>query len=902
MSDALKLSFYCSEHPGCICDKCLYNQSGRCPHGECYDDLRAIENPYDKAHPDEPPRTSWSDWKEDQAYWCRGGIFYQTHECDRYVEYDESKLIIRDCLIAVVGVYQDGYIHCSLIESVGCEECMKQFNERVERKEVEEMPKQIFWTKCGRQFEKNSTAVVTGYTIEENDMKLSCNECPFKVEVKEGWPPVFKRWECRAGSKEPNHTNEWTGSLESKTGLDINSLDHNFLESVIEYCKEQPDIAAGYNADHLADCRRTVSVSCSQNKKGIAAKKALVEKFFPKIAEVPDDRYENDGDCYYCENCIHSEDYGESVEYIKCAAGAKQKDVKKKQAACANYVPTELFEEQKCRVCGCTDNNACEGGCSWVEDDLCSRCAGNSCDATGCPFNNGNGSCCFADEDPETDGYHRDVIGAVDGYECKNEDVLLAYKIISDPDSCDVEMESTSDVDIVLDSEKPEEKEIHNMRIDKSQECRFNNLVCPCYCAHNAGCALLLMYGDVLEDFVKEHNADCEVFREISDRILAKPEIEESINKEETGIDLQESANVPVFDYSTVDEETAHFLQEKANKITEIRIKSVIALGKEFKEVNDRLASHNKYEGVFGKWTESLGMSRMTINRYINAYDYVVTNCYNIEDAEKIQPSLLFAASKPSAPKELSDKVASGDITTHKQYKDLEDKLKEAEKQAERAQKLKWEADNKAIQAEQDLKKAQKERSDSIRAFEKDINNLNQQLDQAKRNADPAKVKELGKVISEKQQEIDNYQKQIGNLNQQLQQTRQQLHDKPIEVPATRVKEVLSDDVRFIIYHKIEELGRQLFRLSAIETKVFVEVGSDYLEDFIQGLRDTADRFEEVSKESTPCGRCGACEYADMDKLPEEDLDNDKTWCTLEDVVVDFNHRCGRFERVGGSR
>lgn len=32
-------------------------------------------------------------------------------------------------------------------------------------------------------------------------------------------------------------------------------------------------------------------------------------------------------------------------------------------------------EEQRCRVCGCTWYNACEGGCYWVEDDLCSKCA-----------------------------------------------------------------------------------------------------------------------------------------------------------------------------------------------------------------------------------------------------------------------------------------------------------------------------------------------------------------------------------------------------------------------------------------------------------------------------------------------------------------------------------------------
>lgn len=29
----------------------------------------------------------------------------------------------------------------------------------------------------------------------------------------------------------------------------------------------------------------------------------------------------------------------------------------------------------QCRVCGCTQGIACLGGCSWVERDLCSRCA-----------------------------------------------------------------------------------------------------------------------------------------------------------------------------------------------------------------------------------------------------------------------------------------------------------------------------------------------------------------------------------------------------------------------------------------------------------------------------------------------------------------------------------------------
>lgn len=32
-------------------------------------------------------------------------------------------------------------------------------------------------------------------------------------------------------------------------------------------------------------------------------------------------------------------------------------------------------DERRCRVCGCTDDRACEGGCYWVADDICSACA-----------------------------------------------------------------------------------------------------------------------------------------------------------------------------------------------------------------------------------------------------------------------------------------------------------------------------------------------------------------------------------------------------------------------------------------------------------------------------------------------------------------------------------------------
>jgi hypothetical protein len=34
----------------------------------------------------------------------------------------------------------------------------------------------------------------------------------------------------------------------------------------------------------------------------------------------------------------------------------------------------EADDGPRCRVCGCSDDNACEGGCVWATPDLCSRC------------------------------------------------------------------------------------------------------------------------------------------------------------------------------------------------------------------------------------------------------------------------------------------------------------------------------------------------------------------------------------------------------------------------------------------------------------------------------------------------------------------------------------------------
>lgn len=120
---------YCKN---CLCKRYLYWWSSRCPVGECFDDMRAVIAPYDKIHKEKEPRKMWSDWNKpgEQSHWCRGGIFYPTEYCEHYEKYLGSQ--VKTCLKSNVQIFQDGYISCGLIDSLGCEGCYREFEQMME--------------------------------------------------------------------------------------------------------------------------------------------------------------------------------------------------------------------------------------------------------------------------------------------------------------------------------------------------------------------------------------------------------------------------------------------------------------------------------------------------------------------------------------------------------------------------------------------------------------------------------------------------------------------------------------------------------------------------------------------------------------------------------------------------
>lgn len=116
----------------CICRRCLWYASSRCPYGGCQDERRAREEPYPG-----PVRKSWTEWDKpgEQAHWCRGGICYAADSCDRFEAYDPARHQVRECLDSVIEVFQDGFIRCGLIDVIGCEECYRRFEERHEKED-----------------------------------------------------------------------------------------------------------------------------------------------------------------------------------------------------------------------------------------------------------------------------------------------------------------------------------------------------------------------------------------------------------------------------------------------------------------------------------------------------------------------------------------------------------------------------------------------------------------------------------------------------------------------------------------------------------------------------------------------------------------------------------------------
>lgn len=130
------------------------------------------------------------------------------------------------------------------------------------------------------------------------------------------------------------------------------------------------------------------------------------------------------------------------------------------------------------------------------------------------------------------------------------------------------------------------------------------------------------------------------------------------------------------FNYSLLDAKTKEFLEESANIIYGIQSKSAYEIGKQLAKAQKELSTRGY--GCFEEWYRSLGFKKTKAYEYINHYNFVCSQNEqtNIEKFESLPKTLQAQVTKPSANPEVNQAVFNGDIKTHKEYKELERRLK----------------------------------------------------------------------------------------------------------------------------------------------------------------------------------------------------------------------------------
>ena len=149
--------------------------------------------------------------------------------------------------------------------------------------------------KCGRRVKKSTDASTTGNRLSGYAPGHECWGCPYAMPYGNfQWDESAKTvametrgYECRM-SKTLTYASEFSGSIKDKCTCRVHSLDFDFLSQISAWIKDtypgreifgsfSKDIRA---SDYGSDGRYCLTITCTQNLKGVAAKRELLGQFF----------------------------------------------------------------------------------------------------------------------------------------------------------------------------------------------------------------------------------------------------------------------------------------------------------------------------------------------------------------------------------------------------------------------------------------------------------------------------------------------------------------------------------------------------------------------------------------------------------------------------------------------
>lgn len=587
-----------------------------------------------------------------------------------------------------------------------------------------------------------------------------------------------KGYECRM-SPTLEYRTELRGHLDDKMTIRITSLDFDFLECVSDWVKEHypnGELSGGFSrdrirpAEYVDEGRYRYTLACSQNKKGIAAKRALWAEFFDETFH----RKDMDADAEK-QKILRDIEQGKAAAHKDAAATDKETNtmliyrdpatgwlyrvspqpehgsyvMQYRDPAnsatwkwCANWNIGNIYRESLEEV---LEARAKRDGWELVSSSAsseppevvdkgeeyspcdtcrCPDCIESSCPQAGCDKTDG-GFGCFApyeecpapaektwpDEHLVKDkisdccyfsGVTSHLIGSklIENVNCACEDHPLSIDCYTF--GCKDAVETCriywlEQIHEVLGHAAPKNLEANGNWEELKQY--FEEEQMKCQNAQN-GDAAATTAGSAAPEAAETSTTPTDA------NTLPAPGCPADAGSATQSLSaagpasLEAEPEATPFDYSGLDEETAYKLQEITQRVAELQKNYAWGMAYQVGQAHELLCGsgacetvsqahkrNNQYsEATFTAWCDYIGVERRTAYNLLNAYRLICKATPEQQEILMRQPArLLYLGGRQDAPEELSDGILNGDITTSKQYRELEAQLKAERKAREKS-------------------------------------------------------------------------------------------------------------------------------------------------------------------------------------------------------------------------
>ena len=603
--------------------------------------------------------------------------------------------------------------------------------------------------KCGRVVIKSTNADNTG-----NRDTDGCEGCPyllpwgpFAYKPGDGYVMDVKGKECRM-SPSIDYTSTYYGSADDKCTLRIVSLDLDFLEEMQVWINEHAEgqlygVFSRKNirgTDYSNNGRYSWSIACAQNKQGMAAKAALIQKFFRPDKSRRDKTPE--------------EEKAHILAAIEAGKAAYQRKKENMEYIISENLKNDCVYAYAANEFWVYDKQACR----WYTSGFCREQYEQA--KLQCPSLTPED---FLEEDND--------YNLLDDYELPR-----------------------AALDALLEAVKGGKREAAPFEGEvpacSCAGCKREDCTCAggrdatgradCTGVQNcaqSGCAYTAKHPINPTQAAPASPADAGA-------------AEQSLSAADP-VSLAADTAPAAFDYTGLDDQTVadlHLAEREyagGKKMAEMglrRMADAVAIAHDALCVTEATLCRTggKFaasEQSFSSWCENIGIHRKAAERLLQVSKLMDSSTPREQKVlEELSPTLLYAAAKPSAPAELVQAVKDGDITTHKQYQEAMAQLK-AERQARERAEQRLEEAHQAHQAEREstsamLREEQQRRQAAEErriAAEKDKADARRRADLAEKERDGARQALQGtKKLQEKWREkAESAQAQLDQLQAQ---------------------------------------------------------------------------------------------------------------------------------------